>query len=149
MFLSAPSFAVVGASENESKFGTIVRLFFLLKGRDVVPINPFASESQGIPCLKSLADLPDPARTSVSIVTQPSVTLEILRQAKQLGVFAVWLQPGAEDEAVLDFMANSTTAGHYIYTLPPLPGEIGRRASGPCDSAPNGNSTDLISTLLR
>ncbi|KAJ7239431.1 hypothetical protein C8J57DRAFT_994436, partial [Mycena rebaudengoi] len=59
---------------------------------------------QGIPCLHSLADLPDPSHTSISIVTQPSVTLEILKQAEELDIFAIWLQPGAENEAVLDFM---------------------------------------------
>ncbi|KAJ6531387.1 CoA-binding protein, partial [Mycena vulgaris] len=103
-FLSAPSFAVVGASDDDTKFGTIVFKAMLDKGMDVAPINPFVSASQGIPCLHSLADIADPARTSISVVTQPSVTLEILRQAQALGIFSVWLQPGAEDDAVLDFI---------------------------------------------
>ncbi|KAJ7929605.1 CoA-binding protein, partial [Mycena leptocephala] len=105
-FLSAPSFAVVGASDDETKFGTIVFKTMLDQGMDVVPINPFVSESQGIPCLDSLTEIADPTRTSISVVTQPSVTLEILRQASALGIFAVWLQPGAEDDAVLKFIAN-------------------------------------------
>ncbi|KAF8206032.1 CoA-binding protein, partial [Mycena galopus ATCC 62051] len=103
-FLSAPSFAVVGASDDETKFGTIVFKTMLEQGLDVVPINPFVPESQGVPCLDSLAEIADPARTSISIVTQPSVTLQILREATALGIFAVWLQPGAEDAAVLEFI---------------------------------------------
>ncbi|KAJ7843192.1 CoA-binding protein, partial [Mycena olivaceomarginata] len=99
-FLSAPSFAVVGASDDETKFGTIVFKTMLEQGLDVVPVNPFVPEPQGVPTLDSLADIADPARTSISVVTHlPYVTLQILRQASALGIFAVWLQPGAEDAA--------------------------------------------------
>ncbi|KAJ7241413.1 NAD-P-binding protein [Mycena rebaudengoi] len=120
LFLSAPLFAIVGASNNETKFGTIVFKTLLAHGADVVPINP--ATSQGITCLPSLADLPDPSHTSVFIVTPPSVTLEILKQAAALGIFAVWLQPGAEDAAVLAFIANSTAlSGRSIFSTDTLP----------------------------
>lgn len=47
--------------------------------------------------------LPHPTETSLSIITQPSVTLQILREAKEAGVPAVWLQPGSFDEEILQF----------------------------------------------
>ncbi|KAJ6526082.1 CoA-binding protein, partial [Mycena capillaripes] len=103
-FLSAPSFAVVGASDDEAKFGTIVLIFVRQQGLNDVPINPLISESQGVPCIDTLASLPDPAHTSISIVTQPAVTLQILQHASALGIFAVWLQPGAQDDAVLQYI---------------------------------------------
>lgn len=31
------------------------------------------------------------------------VTLDLLKQAKELGIPALWLQPGAEDEKVIEF----------------------------------------------
>ncbi|KAJ7241429.1 NAD-P-binding protein [Mycena rebaudengoi] len=131
LFLSAPSFAVVGASNNEAKFGTIVFKTLLAHGADV-----FSAASQGIPCLPSLADLPDPSHTSVSIVTPPSVTLEILKQAAALGIFAVWLQPGAEDAAVRAFITNSTAlSGRSIFSTDTGGGCNGRE------------KPDLISTL--
>ncbi|KAJ6507115.1 hypothetical protein DFH09DRAFT_1200011 [Mycena vulgaris] len=142
-FLSAPSFAVVGASNNASKVGTMVLKALLAKGMSAVPINPFVAESQGITTLDSLSDLPNPAQTSISIVTQPAVTLQILKQAHDLGVFAVWLQPGAQDAAVLEYLANSsvTAQGTYIYTsvqgaMPTTP---------PCSF--NADFPDLIVTL--
>ncbi|KAJ6551922.1 hypothetical protein B0H19DRAFT_950596 [Mycena capillaripes] len=153
LFLSAPSFAVVGASDDETKFGTIVFKTMLDQGMDVVPINPFVAESQGVPCLHSLADIADPARTSISVVTQPSVTLQILRQASTLGIFAVWLQPGAEDEAVLEFIANtnSTMRGTtYIHSAAPLTGTVRRNGTGtvgPC--VRNPLAPDVISTIVR
>ncbi|KAJ7171216.1 CoA binding domain-containing protein [Mycena filopes] len=144
LFLSAPTFAVVGASDDESKFGTIVFKTMLDQGLDVVPINPFVPESHGVSCLNSLAALPDPARTAISIVTQPAATLEILRQASALGIFAVWLQPGAEDAAVLEFIANAnSTAGTttYIHST----GDSARRSLPTCG---NTETPDVISTLV-
>ncbi|KAJ7017294.1 NAD(P)-binding protein [Mycena alexandri] len=139
VFLSAPSFAVVGASEDESKFGTIVFKTMLEQDLNAVPINPFVSESQGISCLDTLASLPDPAHTSISIVTQPAVTLQILQQASALGILAVWIQPGAQDDAVLQFLNSTTDGTTYIYT--PTTDTL-----GPCLFA-NPAMPDLISTL--
>ncbi|KAJ7474855.1 CoA binding domain-containing protein [Mycena latifolia] len=152
MFLSAPSFAVVGASNDENKFGTIVFKEMLNKGMDVAPINPFVPASQGIPCLHSLSNIADPARTSISVVTQPSVTLEIVRQAHALGIFSVWLQPGAEDSNVLDLITNLTSAGsgtNFIYTAAPRSGVVRRNdtTTGPCGRNPD--TPDVMSTLWR
>ncbi|KAJ6480309.1 CoA binding domain-containing protein [Mycena sanguinolenta] len=149
LFLSAPSFAVVGASDDDTKFGTIVFKTMLEQGLDVVPINPFVTESQGVPCLDSLAEIVDPARTSISIVTQPSVTLQILRQATALGIFAVWLQPGAEDDAVLDFIANANATGAptFIHSAARIRSR-GANVSPPCNAG-NLSTPDVISTLER
>ncbi|KAJ7732642.1 hypothetical protein B0H16DRAFT_173663 [Mycena metata] len=158
VFLSAPSFAVVGASDDETKFGTIVRRLLCLRyclaylglqvfktmleqGLNAVPINPFVSESQGITCLDTLASLPDPAHTSISIVTQPAVTLQILQQASALGILAAWLQPGAQDEAVLEFINSTTDGTTYIYSS-----AISTDTLGPC-LFDNPAMPDLISTL--
>jgi hypothetical protein len=34
------------------------------------------------------------------------VTLEVLKLAKSLNVYALWLQPGAEDDAVVEFIES-------------------------------------------
>ncbi|KAJ7058975.1 CoA binding domain-containing protein [Mycena amicta] len=141
LFLAAPSYAVVGASDDASKFGTVVLKTMLDKGLSAVPVNPFVSTSEGISCLDSLADLSNPAHTSVSVVTQPSVSLSILQQATALGVPMVWLQPGAQDAAVLAYIANATGTGgtNFIFTTPDqLPTCLVGDSSAP----------DIISTLL-
>ncbi|KAJ7347766.1 NAD-P-binding protein [Mycena albidolilacea] len=148
LFLSAPSFAVVGASDDETKFGTIVFKTMLEQGLDVVPINPFVPESQGVPTLDSLADIADPARTSISVVTQPAVTLQILHQASTLGIFAVWLQPGAEDATVLDFIASANGTTSYIHSAAVVGRGPGTETTAPCNIV-NTSAPDVISTLVR
>jgi predicted CoA-binding protein len=51
----------------------------------------------------SLSALEKPRETSVSIITPPAATLKVLHEARQLGVPAVWLQPGSFDDAVIAF----------------------------------------------
>lgn len=53
--------------------------------------------------MPTLSALPDPKNTSVSVITPPAVTRKVLEEAKDLGVPAVWLQPGTFDDEVLAF----------------------------------------------
>lgn len=64
------------------------------------------------PTIKSLADLPDPEHTSLSVITPAPVTLNVLKEAKKLGIPAVWLQPGTWDEAVLKFARGEEDGGY-------------------------------------
>ena len=55
--------------------------------------------------------LPHPAETSISIITPPSVTLQVLREAKDAGVPSVWLQPGSFDNEGLEYARKEFKAG--------------------------------------
>ncbi|KAJ7212187.1 CoA-binding protein, partial [Mycena pura] len=103
-FLTAPTFAVVGASSSASKGGAKVFKWLLDHHKDPVPVNNHEAEVQGIKCLQTLSQLPDPTHTAVCIVVHPEMTLDILKQAKALGILALWLQPGAEDDTVVNFI---------------------------------------------
>lgn len=99
-FLSSPQYAVVGASKDQTKFGTKVLKWYQAHNKTVTPIHPKEESLEGLGTLKSIAELPSPTTTSVSIITPPSITLKVLKEAKELGIPALWLQPGAEDEEV-------------------------------------------------
>ena len=99
-FLAAGSFAVVGASTDRSKYGNKVLRCFQQNGLKVHPINPKASEVEGLEAYPSLAALPEPV-TAISVITPPTVTERVVREAHTAGVKHVWMQPGAEsDEAI-------------------------------------------------
>lgn len=94
--------AVVGATDDPAKFGGRIYRDLKRKGYRVFAVNPGRGTVNGDPCHSSLADLPEPP-TLVDFVVPPRVTLEVLRQCVALGVNRVWLQPGAEDAAVLAY----------------------------------------------
>ncbi|KAJ7784641.1 hypothetical protein B0H16DRAFT_1446818 [Mycena metata] len=92
LFFSAFHFAVAGASTDKKKYGfkTLKRLVDL--GKDVVPVNPNATESRLF------------------------VTLAVLKEAKTLQILVLWLQPGAEDDAVVEFIeADAQLKERCIY----------------------------------
>lgn len=109
-FLSSPFIAVVGASSNTQKFGHKIFAWYLHHNIAAIPINPSAPtitvpslNNKEIPTVPTLSALPNPKETSVSIITPPAVTLKVLEEAKNLGIPAVWLQPGTFDDEVIQY----------------------------------------------
>ena len=54
-FLSAPAFAVAGASKNRSKYGNKILRCYLQNGRTAFPINPGCSDVEGHKCYTSIS----------------------------------------------------------------------------------------------
>lgn len=96
-FLAAKTYAVAGASTDRSKYGNKVFQALVNSGRSVYPLNPTTSEIEGHQAFESISGLPV-VPESLSIVTPPSVTREVVQQAIAAGVKNIWMQPGAEDE---------------------------------------------------
>ncbi|KAF8971104.1 CoA-binding protein [Flammula alnicola] len=116
-FLGAPQFAVVGASKDKSKYGTRVLKWYQDRSFKVTPVHPKEKELEGLETISSIAELPSPSETSISIITPPKITLGILEKAKELSVPALWLQPGAEDEAVIEYI-KANLSDRVIYGGP-------------------------------
>lgn len=117
-FLSSSRYAVVGASKDQSKFGTKVLRWYLARNLSVIPVHPKESELEGVATVSSLTDLPAPAETSVSIITNAKVTLDLLQQALKLNIPALWLQPGAEDDDVKNFIRVNGLEDKVLYGGP-------------------------------
>ncbi|KAH7319898.1 CoA binding domain-containing protein [Stachybotrys elegans] len=129
-FFSASKFAVVGASSNPAKFGHKVHAWYLHHGLPVTPINPSAPtvsvDGADHSTVSTVGGLPSPKETAVSIITPPPVTLQVLKEAKNVGIPAVWLQPGTFNEDVLDFALADGNFEAVVY------GEGGRGGEGWC-----------------
>ncbi|KZO95657.1 NAD-P-binding protein [Calocera viscosa TUFC12733] len=117
-FFNAEAFAVVGASTDKSKFGNKVFVWYLDHKKPVTPIHPKEASIEGVDTLKSLSGLPNPATTSISVVTPAKVTLAVLKEAKELGIHAVWIQPGASDEACAEYIKAEGLEDKVIYGGP-------------------------------
>lgn len=94
-FLAAPAFGVAGASSNPDKYGNKVLRCYLQQGRRVVPVHPRETQLEGVACVARVAALPDDVK-SLSIITPPEVTEQIVEQAIARGIENIWMQPGAQ-----------------------------------------------------
>jgi len=94
-FLESSAFGVVGASAQRHKYGNKVLRCYQQNDRRAIPVNPHADRIEGTPCVASVLDLPEEAR-SISIITPPQVTERVVEEAIRKGIQHVWMQPGAE-----------------------------------------------------
>jgi uncharacterized protein len=99
-FLASGPFAVVGASTDRSKYGNKVLRCYQQHGHEVHPINPKATEVEGLKAYPSLAALPVKVK-AISVITPPAATEQVVREAAAAGVTHIWMQPGAESEAAI------------------------------------------------
>ncbi|PLX76888.1 MAG: CoA-binding protein [Desulfuromonas sp.] len=99
-FLDAPTFGVIGASANPEKYGNKVLRCYLQNGHRAIPVNPVEATIAGQNCVKSVRDLPDEV-TSISVITPPPVTEQVVEQAIARGIKNIWMQPGAENPAAI------------------------------------------------
>jgi len=101
-FLAAEAFGVVGASSNRDKYGNKVLRCYQQNNRPVIPVNPKETQIEGLDCVASVADLPANVG-SISIITPPAVTEKVVEAAAAKGIKNIWMQPGAESPAAVQF----------------------------------------------
>jgi predicted CoA-binding protein len=93
-FLKLRRIAFVGVSRSPKDFTRSVFREFRRRGYDVVPVNPKAAKVDGLTCYRSVADVA-PAPQGAMILTDPRVTLEVVRDCTAAGVRHVWMHRGA------------------------------------------------------
>jgi predicted CoA-binding protein len=101
-FVNRRVWAVVGASADPSKFGNRVFRSLRNAGYVVFPVNPKGGELEGTTVYPTLAELPKEPDV-IDIVVPPSITEQIVREVQELGLDRVWMQPGAESTAAIDY----------------------------------------------
>lgn len=94
-FLAADIFGVVGASSKPHKYGNKVLRCYQQNQHKVIPVNPVEKEIEGLSCVASVSELPSQV-SSISIITPPQVTEQVVDLAIACGVKNIWMQPGAE-----------------------------------------------------
>jgi len=99
-FLASPAFGVVGASAQRHKFGNKVLRCYLQNGYRAIPVNPNEQQIEGVPCVAGISDLP-PDVKSISMITPPAVTEQLVPVAIEKGITGIWMQPGSESPAAV------------------------------------------------
>jgi predicted CoA-binding protein len=92
--------AVIGASNDRSKFGNKAVRAFVQRGYKVFPVNLKESQVEGLTAFQTIKDLPIRPEM-VTIYVPPAVTLKLLPEIAEKGCDELWLNPGGESEEVL------------------------------------------------
>lgn len=91
LLLRAKTVAVVGLSHNPWRPSHGVSAYMQSHGYKVIPVNPTIDEALGEKAYASLLDIPEKIDI-VNVFRRPEYVEEIVDQAIQLKVRAVWMQ---------------------------------------------------------
>jgi predicted CoA-binding protein len=89
-FLAQKRIAVAGVSATRDLTGNGIYQKLKETGHEVVAILPKATEFEGTPCYPDLGSIPGGV-DALMIVTNPNLTLELVRQAIDAGVKRIWM----------------------------------------------------------
>lgn len=92
--------AVIGASSDRRKFGNRAVRAYRQQGYTVVPINPHETEVEGLRAYPSVLDVPG-AIDMATFYVPPTVGEAIIEQVAAKKIPEVWLNPGAESDALI------------------------------------------------
>lgn len=92
--------AVIGASNDRAKFGNKALRAYRAEGYAVIPINPHEAMVEGVRAYASVLDVPDPIDMA-TVYVQPDVALRLLDEFERKGIPEIWVNPGAESDALL------------------------------------------------
>ena len=94
------SVAIIGASNDRSKYGNKAVRAFRQQGYEVYPVNPKETEIEGLPAFKSIRDVPVRPEM-ISVYLPPAVLLKVLPDIAAKDCDELWLNPGTESDEVL------------------------------------------------
>ncbi len=99
------TYALIGASANKEKYGYKVFENLLNAGFCVLPVNLRGGEILGQKVYKNISKISQKIDVVIFVVP-PQVTKDIIEDVRELGISKVWLQPGSEDDGVINFCAK-------------------------------------------
>jgi predicted CoA-binding protein len=91
-----PTIAVVGASPDRRKFGNKCVRAYVRAGYTVFPVHPTATEVEGLPAYRTVADVPADRLDRVSVYLPPAVGVAAMGDIAKKPIGELWLNPGAD-----------------------------------------------------
>lgn len=98
--------ATVGFSRDPSKAAHQIPKFFIEKGYNVIPINPYANEILGRKCFKNILEVP--VKIDIVQIFRPSEEVPFIvdevieRFRERRDVKVIWMQEGIRNDRAAD-----------------------------------------------
>ena len=106
----ARNIAVVGLSNSPLRASHGVAAYMQTQGYHIIPVNPTISDALGEPAYPSLLDVREKIDI-VNIFRRPEFVPDVVDQAIQLEVPAIWMQEGVVHEAAAE---KARQAGIFV-----------------------------------
>ena len=98
--------ALIGASNDSSKFGNQIYRNLRTKGYNIIPINPKEKKIEGDKAYASI-DMMDSLPDIVNFVVPPQIAIKVAQKAIDLGITHLWFQPGSESDELEELLRKN------------------------------------------
>ena len=95
------SVAVIGASNDRSKYGNKAVRAYLLNGFKVYPVNPKEETIEGLKAYKSILEIPEEVDRA-TLYVPPKVGLKVIEEIAEKGVKELYFNPGSESDELVE-----------------------------------------------
>jgi len=110
LLLRAKTIAVVGLSDSPLRPSHGVSAYMQAQGYKIIPVNPIITEALGEQSFASLHDVPVKIDI-VNVFRRPEFVEDVVDQAIQLKIPAVWMQEGVVNENAAE---KARKAGMFV-----------------------------------
>ena len=100
-FLAGKRIAVAGVSRGKGQAANAIFRKLKACGYEVFPVNPKATEVEGVTSYPNLAAIPHTV-DGVVVATHPATSVEVVRQCGEQGVGRIWFHRSFGDGSVSD-----------------------------------------------
>jgi len=119
--LGKKNWAVIGATNNKTKYGNKIYNLLKSEGYNVFPVNPVYETVEGDTCYNNLSEISADI-DCISVVVPPERGVAYIEEAASLGIKQMWFQPGTFDEDLLDLCEEKNIEMvYYACVLVELP----------------------------
>lgn len=91
--------AVIGASNDRSKYGNMAVRAFRRAGYEVIPVNPTEPVVEGAKAYPTITDVPGEL-DKVTVYVRPAILVKMLPDIAAKGCRELWLNPGTSSDTV-------------------------------------------------
>ena len=92
--------AIIGASQDESKYGNKAIKAYIHQGWRVIPVNPNEKKIEGLKTYHSILDIRKNI-DRVSLYVPPSIVIVIIEDIAEKGAKEVFFNPGTESKELV------------------------------------------------
>ena len=105
--------ALIGASNDPSKFGNRIYRNLRTKGYNIIPINPKENKIEGDKAYASI-EMMDKVPDIVNFVVPPQIAIKVAQKAIDLGITHLWFQPGSESNELEKLLRENPDIKYLI-----------------------------------
>lgn len=91
------TWAVIGVSDDRSKYGNKIYRDLRDAGYTVYAVHPKNTTVEGDPCYPSVKSLPTKPDV-VDVVVPPTAAMQVVQDCLEQGIKRIWFQPGSEND---------------------------------------------------